>query len=462
MGMPFLLERDRATRSGAFTEHRFRLRHGEVATGGAVGRYLTIVRPTPRPKEHIGLVRFYVFLAVYALAGLYVGARLLAALTLGAAFHVVLGVAIFLLASAMPLALLHRRRLRESGVIACYVAGGYYMAWLMWGTLAAVGADAVRLFAWAVGLSFAPGFGRSAALGVLAIIAFLTLYGTFAAASTPRMRRVDLALPHLPEHLEGTTIAHLSDLHLGYLQRAGRLVGMVNLVNAEGPDLVVLTGDQADGDPDAFVAGAAPLSHLCAPLGVYAVNGNHEHYGGAGRVNAALGRAGITVLVNEWVEVAPALVVAGLGDPAGRRTGEGADLDKALAGIPSGATVVLLSHQPQIFDEACVRGVDLTLSGHTHGGQVWPWGFVAKRFHTYVAGHYRHGPSQLYVSCGVGTWGPLLRLGAPPEILLYRLTRAATGTGSRRWQNRLLWRRLEQALAEPGQRRRNLSEDVPC
>lgn len=394
-------------------------------------------------------MRFLVFLSVYAVISTYAGCRLVSALALGVHLATLVSVVIFLLAAAMPAAMFLRRRLSRRVATVCYVAGGYYMAWVMWGSPAALGADGVRLGAWALGIRFPPGIGRSAALCILAAIGFLTAYGTLAAAARPRKRHVDIGVPGLPDHLEGTTIAHVSDLHIGYVHRAGRVRKVVDAVNAEQPDIIVLTGDQADGDPAVFIAGAEPLRDLRAPFGVYAVNGNHEHYGDVKRVVAELSRLGVTVLGNEWVEVAPNLVVAGVEDPTGRLTGEGPDLVRALAGIPSDATVILLAHQPQIFDEASERGVELVLSGHTHGGQIWPWGSVAKRSHTYLAGYYGRGESHLYVSNGVGSWGPLLRVGAPPEIIFHRLTRSARRVVSRRWHTRLLGRARERVLSGP-------------
>jgi len=380
--------------------------------------------------DRIALVRrrFLIFFSIYLLAGLYVADALVNGLHLAGPYRFLAGLTILLLALAMPLTWFLRGRLPRAAMLFCYVVGGYYIAWLVWGVLDVFAVDMVRVFAWAAGIGIDPALGRTVALAIIATIALMTAYGTLSAARMPRIRHVDIPVADLPEHLEGLTIAHLSDLHLGFVHRVGRLRRVVEAVNGEEPDLIVLTGDQADGEPDEFLAGVGLLRELSASRGVFAVNGNHEHYGNAPLVDAELARVGITVLSNAWTEVSPGLVVAGMEDP----TGGNADLERTLEGIPPEATVVLLVHQPHYFDLARTHRVALTLSGHTHGGQFWPWCHVVKRFHTYVAGHYRHGNSHLYVSNGIGTWGPFMRVGAPPELPIYRLCRAGVEPVSRR------------------------------
>jgi len=188
------------------------------------------------------------------------------------------------------------------------------------------------------------------------------------------------------------------------------------------------TGDLVDGSVAKLSDQVSPLRDLRARYGVFFVPGNHDHYSGLKPWLEHLRGLGIRVLRNDSVVVGEgegAFVVAGVDDPAGRRMGDGGpDLAAALAGRPPGMPVILLAHQPQYFDEAARAGVALQLSGHTHGGQIFPFSFVVSLFQRYMAGLYRNGDSHLYVSCGTGFWGPPLRLGAPSEITELQLATA--------------------------------------
>jgi predicted MPP superfamily phosphohydrolase len=179
----------------------------------------------------------------------------------------------------------------------------------------------------------------------------------------------------------------------------------------------VITGDLVDGSVEQLGALTAPLKELHAKDGVFFVTGNHEYYSGVDEWLAYLGELGIRVLRNERVPVGP-IDLAGVDDWSARSFGHGhgADLSKALAGRDKERPVVLLAHQPQAIVEAEQHGVDLQLSGHTHGGQMFPWVYAVKLVTPYVAGLYQHKTSALYVSRGTGYWGPPVRVGAPAEI----------------------------------------------
>jgi len=184
--------------------------------------------------------------------------------------------------------------------------------------------------------------------------------------------------------------------------------------------LVAITGDLVDGSVHELREHVAPLASLKPPRGMYFVTGNHEYYSGVEDWYAHLPTLGVRPLRNECVEVAPGLLLAGIEDPTGSP-----DLPRALAGRDPAKALVLLAHQPRQFAEAARHEVPLTLSGHTHGGQIWPFSWLVALAQPYLAGLHRKGESQLYVSRGTGFWGPPMRVFAPAEITLLRLQPAA-------------------------------------
>jgi len=235
----------------------------------------------------------------------------------------------------------------------------------------------------------------------------------------PAVQRYEVVLPRLPGALDGTRVAALSDLHLGSLLGERWLAARVAQVEALRPDFVVLVGDVLEGhgaNPARFVPG---LSRLWARFGRFAVTGNHENHGGRGTATAAFEEAGFTVLRDRWAEAAPGLVFAGVDDY--RRSGGGEEgtraVERALAERPPGA-VVLLSHHPGNAPAAAAAGAGLTISGHTHGGQVWPFGLLVGRVTPFVAGRYEVGRMTLLVGRGTGVWGARMRLWRRGEILL--------------------------------------------
>ncbi len=240
------------------------------------------------------------------------------------------------------------------------------------------------------------------------------------------VRRVEVTLPGLPAALDGFTIAQLSDLHLDPV-RAGRwLARVVERTNALKPDLVAITGDLADGSAAEYADDVESLRALEAREGVYFVTGNHEYFHDLVGWLALLPTLGIRVLRNERVHIGQggdSFDLAGVDDHQGRglAEGHGPDLDRALAGRDPERVVVLLAHQPRIIDEAERHGVGLVLSGHTHGGQIWPFTYLVYLQQPYVRGLRRRGATQIYVSSGTGFWGPPMRLGTTAEIALLTL-----------------------------------------
>lgn len=271
---------------------------------------------------------------------------------------------------------------------------------------------------------FAPHL-RGAALVAAAILSLVALVQGF---RPPVVEGYEVALKGLPPSLDGTVVVGISDLHVGSTLGKGWLLARVRQVEALDADIVVLLGDLFEGHGQPIDEHAAMLKKLSAPMGVFAVAGNHEHYNGEAD-GAKLSEGGrIQVLHNRWVPAAPGLVVAGVDDlTENRRSGKNEDMvAKALAGRPPGATI-LLSHTPWQVEHAAAQGAELMLSGHTHGGQLWPMGYLTRLFYPLMAGRYEIGKMTLIVCRGTGTWGPRMRLWRPGEIM--KVTLRARGNG---------------------------------
>jgi predicted MPP superfamily phosphohydrolase len=272
--------------------------------------------------------------------------------------------------------------------------------------------------------------GNAVNFGILSLTGGLNLWGFVEARRLPRLLPVDVPIRNLPPDLEGFTIVQLSDLHMGATLKRPFLEAVVDVANAQQPDLVAVTGDLADGYVDELRHDVEPLARLRARHGVYYVTGNHEYYWDAPGWEREAERLGAVVLSNRHVVLrhgAGKVVVAGVTDfSAERHDPEAAsDPKKALAGAPADAHFrLLLAHQPKSVWAAAETPVDLQLSGHTHGGQVFPYHVMVGLAHPFVAGLHVYRNMQIYVSRGTGYWGPPLRLGAPSEITVLRLRRA--------------------------------------
>jgi predicted MPP superfamily phosphohydrolase len=233
-------------------------------------------------------------------------------------------------------------------------------------------------------------------------------------------------LPWLFPSLRGLTIVQLSDIHVGNFLKQDKLERYVRVVNALKPDLVALTGDFIGSSPEFIPACATALEKLEAKEGVFACLGNHDHWVGPQSVAMALAAAGVEVLRNEGRRLVirgMPLNIAGVDDPWRGRP----DFDRALSMVDPNAPTVMLCHQPDLFPAAVQRGIDLTLSGHYHGGQIKLQFFSfsvspAHLISKFVEGLFIQGRSQLYVSRGIGVTGPPVRLNAPPEVTVLRLT----------------------------------------
>ncbi len=251
------------------------------------------------------------------------------------------------------------------------------------------------------------------------------------ASEPPAVVRVDVPIANLPPALEGFRIVQISDLHVSTMIRRPDVQRVVALANAEQADLVALTGDMMDGSVQALRDDMAPIADLRSRHGSFFVTGNHEYYSGADDWLTEFRRLGVRPLRNERVRVdhdGGALELLGVDDwSAGRFGGDhGPDMARAAAGRDPSLPAILLAHQPRAIDEAADLGLDLVLSGHTHGGQLWPFGLLVRLVQPYVAGlHLHRGKTRIYVSRGTGSWGPPMRLLARHELTVLTLRKAA-------------------------------------
>jgi uncharacterized protein len=257
---------------------------------------------------------------------------------------------------------------------------------------------------------------------ILGAVSSLFLVG-LVQARRPAVKRVRVAIDNLPTALEGFRIAQLSDVHVSPTIKARFVENLVRRTNALGADAIVITGDLVDGHLDDLRDRVQPLAGLSAPDGVFYVTGNHEYYWRADEWTAELERLGLTFLKNDHRLIrrgSALLAMAGVTDPAGRGAHK-PDPDRALRHAPEDAIKVLLAHRPQAIDDAQRLGVHLQLSGHTHGGQFFPFNLLIRFFQPVVSGLHRLGTTWLYVSRGTGYWGPPSRLGVGGEITLIEL-----------------------------------------
>jgi predicted MPP superfamily phosphohydrolase len=273
---------------------------------------------------------------------------------------------------------------------------------------------------WLLGAGPAEGAARIRAVGVVGVVAAATAVGLRAALAFPRVRRIELRIEGWPESRDGFRIVQLSDIHVGPILEREFVTRLVAETNRLAPDLIALTGDLVDGSVRQLSDEVEPLGELSAPHGVYFVTGNHDYYSGAEAWLARIGELGIRPLRNERVQIGEgddAFDLAGVDDHRGDWVrGSTEDLARALGGRNPHRPVVLLAHDPTTFKRASAMQVDLQLSGHTHGGQIWPFVYLVRLAMPQVAGLLRRGRSQLYVSRGAGFWGPPIRLFAPSEI----------------------------------------------
>ncbi|MGV0743387.1 metallophosphoesterase [Mycolicibacterium sp. XJ870] len=266
---------------------------------------------------------------------------------------------------------------------------------------------------------------RTSAVAAGVASASLVGVGMANALGPPDLLQVPLRLRRLDPAFNGFRIAVVSDIHLGPLAGRAHTERIVRMINETEPDLVAIVGDLVDGTVNELGRAAEPLQDLASREGTFFVTGNHEYFvDDTSEWLHELERLGIHLLQNENTQIrrgAAAFDLVGVNDIAGESSSQPPDFDRALSGVDPSRPTVLLAHQPVMVSEAAARGVDLQVSGHTHGGQVWPFHYIVKAVQPSLAGLSTVGDTQLYVSRGAGFWGPPVRVGAPPDISVLNL-----------------------------------------
>jgi predicted MPP superfamily phosphohydrolase len=389
------------------------------------------------PRWSLFLIFLLVAVTVVTSVHYYLYRRLVVAPQLPLPWSVVVRRALVVLGASIPLSFFAIRLLgvQASRYFVCPIYVWLGLMTLFFFTFLAL--DLIRAGAWAVArvsgheqLLAAPErkllLARVAAWTAAAVVLPAAGIGVVRGLGVPQVKPVQVTLPGLPRQLDGFKIAQLTDLHLGPMRSGDWLAQVVAKTNAQKPDLVAITGDLVDGSVADLAADVASLRSLQAPAGVFFVTGNHEYFNDLEGWMQHLPELGVRVLHNQRVSIRrgnAAFDLAGVDDAAGRRfaPGHGTNVPQALSGRDPTRPVVLLAHQPRVIEAAARHGVGLVLSGHTHGGQLWPFTYLVALSQPYLSGLHDHAGTRIYVSQGTGFWGPPMRLGTTAEITLVTL-----------------------------------------
>ena len=263
--------------------------------------------------------------------------------------------------------------------------------------------------------------------GIAATASIFTAYGFAEARQVPDVKEVTIPIVGLPEDFEGFRIVQISDIHVSPTIRRDFVESVVEVANSLEADIIALTGDLADGLVNQLAYDVAPLKNLLSAEGNFFVTGNHEYYSGVDEWIRHVEHLGFMVLLNEHRLISRGksrMLLAGVTDYRGGNfmKSHRSDPRKALAGAPAVDAKILLAHQPKSIFDAAKAGFDLQISGHTHGGQFFPWNLLVGLDQPFVAGLDRYENTQIYVSRGTGYWGPPVRVGSSSEITLIKLT----------------------------------------
>ncbi len=377
------------------------------------------------------IIFFTIVITVYGLLNSYIFIRGLQALPAGSCWRSWYSVGFWLIASTFILARVLERAYPcgFTGVITWI--GSFWLAFLLYFTLAALLADLVRFlnhFIHFLPSALLADYGKTKMIlliSVIGMVAMVVVAG-YINARNPRIKNLNL---HISKTVTGSRELNLvmaSDIHLGTLiakRKANKLVATINSLN---PDLVLFAGDVVDEDLTPVIMNnlGANLSQIRAKLGVYAIPGNHEYIGGAEPAIRYLEEHGVKVLRDTSIRIDNRFYLVGRDDRDKMRfTGKARlELGELMKGVDHSCPVILMDHQPFHLDQTVHENVDLQLSGHTHHGQIWPLNLITSAMYEISSGYLKKGVTHFYVSNGFGTWGPPIRLGNRPEIVHIKLT----------------------------------------
>ena len=267
---------------------------------------------------------------------------------------------------------------------------------------------------------------KSLSIGVIGISSAGTIYGFHSSRRGPTIIKQDIFIKNLPASYENFTIAQISDMHVGPTIKKKYVEGVQKKVEQINPDLIAVTGDLVDGSVKHLSKDLEPFQDMIAEYGTFFVTGNHEYYSGVDTWLEKTDRLGMINLINEnrvLSKGGESIAIVGITDFRAHqiKREHRSNPKRAISNLDNGITKIMLAHQPNSIYSVHDAGVDLQLSGHTHGGQFWPFIYPTKLANAYLAGHYNHHGTQIYVNRGTGYWGPPLRLGVPAEITVIRL-----------------------------------------
>jgi predicted MPP superfamily phosphohydrolase len=374
------------------------------------------------------IIFFTIVLGVYFGGNFYIYKRAIQALHSGGTFLFLFRIFLLALILAFPVGHLvdHYCRCQASNFLS--VIGSFWLAPMLYFFLTLVLIDLFRVINHY--FMIFPQFintnpvtaGRVLFIGVFLLVS-LTLFFGFKSARNVKITRIDITLKKLSREHNALNIVQISDMHLGTIIHKKRLIEIVDKANALDPDLVLITGDLVDESVDRLEDMVEPLSRIKSRLGVYAVTGNHEFYAGVDQAVRFMEQAGVRVLRNRYVTIDSILNLVGLDyiTPEQQSARKDPPLESIMRDMDKSLPTILMYHAPVRLEKAEAAGIDLQLSGHTHKGQLFPFNFITNLVYTIDSGYARIGNMQIYVSNGVGTWGPPVRVGAPPEIVQIRL-----------------------------------------
>ncbi|MFI5201674.1 MAG: metallophosphoesterase [Candidatus Kapaibacterium sp.] len=390
----------------------------ETSKNNSPSNVLLETRLRRRERRRSFLFFLSIVLGIYSLINFYIFLRIDAAVPAHSWFHGIF-IPLFLIITLAFLAgeVLEHKRSTALGKVLTWI-GAFWLGAMTWFFLAFVILDFAKLIFGLLSLNYLQGTeATQATITVVTVVIFVAMVLGFFNARSIRVKPLSIKMEKPCPPLR---IAAISDMHMGTLIGRRMVRQMVRKINSIQPDLVLMVGDQVDGNPHPVMQLdlGSELKKIESKYGVFAITGNHEYIGNAETSCAYLEAHGIKMLRDKAVEVA-GIYLVGREDRAAKQFAnlERKSLAELLAPLDKMKPIILLDHTPFHLEEAEQHGVDLQLSGHTHHAQIWPWNYITQRVYEVSWGYKRKGKTQVYVSCGAGTWGPPIRIGNTPEIM---------------------------------------------